>query len=53
MQEGCSGMVGLVVVVFTVCSWVCCMVLKYLVSSGLDGSWVMVLEGTVDVNILV
>ena len=53
MLEGCSGMVGLAVVVFAVCCWLCCMVLEYLVSNGADCSWVVVLEGVVDVSILV
>ena len=47
-------MTELVVVVVTVCCLLECMVLEYLVSSGFDGSWVMVLEGiVVYVNILV
>ena len=53
MLEGCSGMVGLAVVVFDVCCWLCCMVLQYFVSSGADCSWVVVLEGVVDMSILV
>ena len=53
MLEGCSGMVGLAVVVFAVCCWLCCMVLEYLVSNGSDCSWVVVLGGVVDVSMLV
>ena len=53
MLEGCSGMVGLAVVVFTVCCWLGCMVLGYLVSNGADCSRVVVLEGMVNVSILV
>ena len=41
-------MVSLAVVVFTVCCWLCCMVLEYLVSNGTDCSWVVVLESVVD-----
>ena len=51
--KGCGGMVWLAVVVFAVCSWLCCMVLEYLVSNGADCSRVVVLEGVVDVSILV
>ena len=43
----------LAVVVFAVCCWLCCMVLEYLVSNGADCSQVVVLEGVVDVSILV
>ena len=46
-------MVGLAVVVFAVCCWLDCMVLEYLVSNGADCTWVVVLEGVVDVSILV
>ena len=46
-------MVGLAVVVFAVCCWLCCMVLEYLVSNGTYCSWVVVLEGVVDLSILV
>ena len=53
MLEGCSDMVGLVVVVFAFCCWLSCMVLEYLVSNGSDCSQVNVLEGIVDVNMLV
>ena len=53
MLEGCSGMVGLAVVVFTVYCWLCCMVLEYLVSNGANCSQVVVLGGVVDVSILV
>ena len=53
MLEGCSGMVGLAVVVFAVCCWLGCMVLEYLVSDGADCSCVVVLEGVVDLSILV
>ena len=53
MLEDCSGIVGLAVVVFTVCCWLCHMVLEYLVSNGADCSQVVVLEGIVDVSVLV
>ena len=46
-------MVGLAIVVFTVCCSLCCMVLEYLVSNGADCSWVVILEGVADMSMLV